>query len=215
MFRTFLIVLATVLAGGAVLLGRQIPVKADMKRPTEVLIGLGFFFMLFFAVIRFVDNYFWWSVPAVAFIAVNYYGLRRLDEITGLIHREQPDKWLADLLASGAMPVTGTTKEGEMHDPVDYDEPYNYDGDLLFGDMEEPAHRFMDEFVIADEADLGPNELELERLDDFIFTSRHGYLVHDHDADRAPCDVMTILPGMSIADLIDAAKLHECAKETA
>ena len=76
------------------------------------------------------------------------------------------------------------------------------------------SRRFLDDFTIADEADLGPIELELDRLDEFMFTARHGYLIHQNlDPDTPPCDVITISPGMSLADLVDIAKLHNCTQE--
>jgi hypothetical protein len=213
MLRTALILLATLLASGAIVLARQIPVKADMKGSVTTLIGLSFFFTMFFAVVRFVDDYFWWTVPAVSFIAAFIYGFRRLDDINRLIRREGVT-WLTETLASA--PITGAyTKGNGMHkepDLLNWDEEFR---GLVPPDEEPPPRRFMDNFLIADEADLGPGELDLEHLDDFIFTARHGYLVHDQNPDRAPCDVMTISPGMSIADLIEAAKQHQCVKENA
>jgi hypothetical protein len=208
MFRTVLIVVASLLAGGTAVFTRQIPVAVNMKGLAQIAAGLGFFFVLFFAAVRLIDEYFWWSIPAVGFVCVIYYGVRKVDDIGRLIRRERPGSWLTDTASS--MPVSGApmTAEELQVALAAYDvgqERY----------LEPAQRRFLDEFFIADEADLGPSELELERLDDFIFTSRHGYLVHDHNPDRAPCDVMTITPGMSVADLIDAAKAHECVKETA
>lgn len=208
MYRTVLIIFATLLAGGAVTFGRQIPVKADMKNVTQILVGLGFFFMLFFAVIRFVDNYFWWSIPAVGFVCVVFYSIRRLDDINRLIAREKPSHWLTETLRSSSPTGAPMTAEELQAALAAYD--------MFHEEHPEPEERrFLDDFFVADEADLGPNGLDLERLDDFIFTARHGYLVHDQDPDRAPCDVVTITPGMSVADLIDAAKLHKCVKEIA
>lgn len=207
MFRTFLIVAATLLAIGTCVLAIKIPVKADMKRTAQILTGLGLFGVFFFCVTRLLDdNYFWWFVPAFGFSAALGLGLVRIDDIKRLIDREKPSPWLTQL----SPPITGATmRDYQIIEDLDF-------SGLVEPDEEpEPPRRFLDTFYIADEADLGPTELELQLLDDFIFTARHGYLVHDRGGDNPVCDVMTIHPGMSLADLIDAAKLHECVKEVA
>lgn len=206
MFRTALIVLAILLAGGAILLGHQAPIRADMKRPLQILAGISFFFMLFFAVIRFIDDFFWWTIPAATFMLATGRSIRRLDDVHRLIRREKPSRWLTDVVES--TPITGAPiTETDMRETPDT---------IVWEDDIEPdfaaERRYLDNFFIADEADLGPHELDLEGLDQYIFTSRHGYLVHDHDPDKAPCDVLTIHPGMSLADLIDAATQHECTE---
>lgn len=206
MFRISLIVLATLLAGGAILLGHQAPVRADMKRPLQILAGISFFFMLFFVAVRVIDDFFWWTIPAVAFILAIGRSIRRLDDIHRLIQREKPNRWLTNVIES--TPITGALiSEADMRETPDT---------IVWEDDVEPdfvaERRYLDNFFIADEADLGPHELDLEGLDQYVFTSRHAYLVHDHDPDKAPCDVLTVHPGMSLADLIEAAKQHECVE---
>lgn len=207
MFRTILIVASTLLAIGTCVLANRIPVKADMKRTAQVLTGLSFFGVFFFVATELLDdNYGWWFIPAFGFSAALGLGLVRIDDIQCLIYREKPNPWLTQL----SPPITGATMR-------DYQTIEDLDFEGLVEPDEEPEapKRFLDTFYIADEADLGPTELELQLLDDFIFTSRHGYLVHDRGGDLPVCDVMTIHPGMSIADLIDAAKLHSCVQEVA
>lgn len=214
MLRTFLIVLATILAGGFIWLAHDIPTRADMKKWAQVLVGLSIFFATFFTLVRIVDDYAWWMLPTTAFIIAMLQSLVSLGDINRLIKRNQPDQWLVNTLAAAGTPITGTVAPSTTEEPVRALSPRLDDEDLdLFADYE-PEHetrprRFMDDFVIADEADLGPGELELEHLDDFIFTARHGFLVHNRGQDVAPCDVVTIHPGMSVADLIEAAKHHK------
>ena len=199
MFRITLIILATLLAGGAAYYIRQLPVRTDMKGLAQIIAGLGGFFMLFFVVIRFVNDFFWWAVPVAGFVCVISYAAQKLNDIGRLVGQEKAAQY---------------KERRAMSEELDVIDWGDFEG-LVTPDEEPQPRRFLDNFIIADEADLGPNQLELDRLDDFIFTSRHGYLVHDQDPDLAPCDVMTIRPGMSVADLINAAKAHECAKETA
>jgi hypothetical protein len=197
MFRNALIMAATLLAGSSVLFARRIPTRADMKLLAYVVTGIGFFFMLFFTVVRFIDDYFWWSIPAVAFILVFHFAIRALDRINVLINRGEPKEKLV---------------QQEQLDAMLWDDAAEPpDGDFEPG----RPRRFLDDYLIADEADLGPTALELKRLDEFIFTARHGYLVHDHDPDLVPCDVLTVAPGMSVADLIEAAQQHQCRAQSA
>jgi hypothetical protein len=214
MFRTALIILAILLGIGAMVLVRQIPAEINMKGPVKVLIGLGLFFGLFFATVRIIDGYFWWMLPVGGFIGAFISGTWKLGDINRLARRGQ---WSTETLTSrpgtGAALVPTPMTAEELQAALDAFDAYDREYDKKY--LEPRQRSFLDDFLIADEADLGPNELDLEHLDDFIFTSRHGYLVHDHDPDRAPCDVMTISPGMSITDLIEAAKQHECVKETA
>lgn len=210
MFRSILIVVGTLLGGAAIWLGRDIPTKANMKGPIKVLVGIGFFFMLFFAAVRFIDDYLWWTVPAVTFMAVIYYGIRKLDEIKVLTKPDESNLWLAGIEAAADDNKEKPVREESLDVMVwdDEAEPPDFD--------EEPApRRFLDDYFIADEADVMPTNLDLTKLNDFIFTARHGYLVHDRGADRGTCDVVTIIPGMSIADLIETAQNHFCDKEPA
>jgi hypothetical protein len=220
MLRTFLIIFATALAVGTGWLTNEIPAKANMRTLAQVMIGLGAFCITFFTIVRVVDDYGWWITPALTFVVVFHFGFKRLKAIDRLIDRNRPDQWLVNTLAAAGTPFAAVAPsiqtEEKMHAlPPDLD---GEDLDDLFADFEPESaarpRRFMDDFVIADEADAGPTDLELERLDDFIFTARHGYLIHQR-TDRADCDVVTIHPGMSIADLIEVAKLHQCVKEVA
>jgi len=161
-------------------------------------------------------------VPTVAFTAVIYWAVRRLSDIDRLIRRQAVDEWLVEVTATAA-----TTKEKTVRDYETLDEVLDFDDlderdpdfDFDFGEVVESddrPRRFLDDFVVADEANLppaGPTDVELEHLDEFVFTARHAYLIHDRGLDAAGCDVMTIEPGMSIADLIDAAKLHVCKEQ--
>lgn len=212
MLCTVLVVLATGLAGGTTYFSHKIPTRRDMKSLALTVVGLAVFFMSFFVVIRFVDSYAWWAAPASGFVIAIACAMRKYWDIARLIRRERLDRSRPiPILTPGAR---RHGKEKEMSSPsdiIDWDKEF----EGLVEPEEEQPRRFLDTFLIADEADLGPNRLELDRLDDFIFTARHGYLVHDHNPDLAPCDVMTIHPGMSVADLIDAARAHECVKETA
>lgn len=217
MLRIFLIVLAIALGGGMIWLGRDMPIRADMKRWAQILIGLNVFFALFFLAVRIIDHYGWWLIPTFMFVVAAFSSLDRLGAINRLIDRNKPDQWLRETLAAAGTAsamIPPTQPEEKMHTLEDKDVD-------LFADYEpEQANRprrFMDDFVIADEADLGPGELELDRLNQFIFTSRHGFLVHNRGPELAACDVTTIHPGMSIADLIDAAAGHhnQCDEEAA
>lgn len=207
MFRSILIVAGTLLGGATIWLSRDIPTKADMERPIKVLIGIGFFFMLFFAAVRFIDDYFWWTIPAVTFMAVIYYSVRKLGDTAALTEPDESNLWLAGVTAA-----VDDEKEKAVHeedlDVMFWDNAAEPPDDGDFG-VDRPR-RFLDDYLIADEADLGPTPLELERLDEFIFTARHGYLIHDHDPDLMPCDVVTVTPRMSIADLIEIAQQHQC-----
>jgi hypothetical protein len=200
-----------------------------MKRPAQVLIGLGLFFMAFFVVVRYIDDSYWWAIPAVMFTGVINYGVRRLDQINRRVIREKPDEWLAAVMAAAPstpgvpMPTAPPPNfQAYYENDADYEPPYDDEEEPYDGSGMESVRqrRFLDDFLVADEADLGPHELHLKGLDKYVFTSRHAYLVHDRGEGADPtggpqhCDVATIFPGMSIADLIEAAQQHRRQCET-
>lgn len=223
MYRTFLIVAATLLGIGTAVLIMRTPVRADMKRTVYIITGLCFVAGGFFVTTKSYDNnYGWWYVPVFVFAVAGGLGLVRRDAINRSIEREKPSQWLLEIARS--MPTTGATvKETavrEEPDVLDFEEEepdYETLSDLpfLFDEEESRPRRPLDDYYVADEADTWPTQLDLKNLDEFIFASRHGYLVHDRGGDKPVCDVMTISPGMSIADLVDAAMLHTCVKEVA
>jgi hypothetical protein len=220
MFRTVLITLATLLAVGVGLTVRQAPLEPASRAPVRIVAWLAVFFALFFVVVRFLDGYYLWLIPCGLFVAVAVVAADRAEQIKNFT-KTKSDQWLSAVQTAAASASTERTpaKENDMAHKLSV-----MDWDEEFEGLVEPEElnaapgprRFLDDFVIADEADLGPTPLELDRLDDFIFTSRHGYLVHDRGEPAPLCDVVTILPGMSIADLIEVATQHSCsAREVA
>lgn len=206
MIRAILITASVVLAFGGIRLARLAPIDAKMKNPLKILLGIGFFFMAFFLVVKNLDNAnLWWAIPAVSFAVLIFICADRIRLINRLTEFDFKGTSMRD-----EEPEDTTQLDDDLYD----DWPFSDEIDALLDDAAEPRpRRPFDNFEIADEADLGPQPLDMDHLDDYVFTSRHAYLVHVTDDGDSACDVLTITPGMSIADLLDAATGHHCQEK--
>jgi hypothetical protein len=212
--RTVLLILATVLGLAAFLLASAIPVREEWKNCSIIATGMSFFFALFFGFVRYIDDYGWWMLPFIVFLCAGIKGFYRMDDIKRLIRLDQSFA----SLAAASTPITGAPMTGKQETKAveaggTEAEMADYWPDEFEHEVAEEERRFLDDFFIADEADLGPHHIDLEGLDEYVFTSRHAYLVHDRGDDEPVCDVMTITPGMSVADLVEASTKHLCTQK--
>jgi hypothetical protein len=105
MFRIVLITLSTLLGVGAQWLVYEMPIRADVKKWAQVFPLAAFLVAMFFFTVRLIDDYVWWTTPALVFLFVGLYRLMRLSRIYQHIDTNEPSAWLTAVMASA--PVIG------------------------------------------------------------------------------------------------------------